>query len=103
MTRQVSMEELEAGLSDIIGTVSRDEQPIIVARDGTPLAVLISPEQYKLYRQQAMERLRQVVEEWRQLNADIDPEEGFREITAIVEEVRQERYDREQQARSGDR
>lgn len=103
MTKQVSVAELRANLSYLIGSVYYGKKHVIVERKGKPMAVLISPEQYERYEQQVRERLRETVHEFQQLNADQDPEEGYRDVTAIVEEVRREQYEREQQSESSDR
>ena len=47
------------------------------------------------------ERFWKVVEEIRARNADKDPDEVMRVVTEVVEEVRQERYEREQCAQRG--
>lgn len=47
------------------------------------------------------ERFWEVVQEIRARNADQDPDEVLRVVTEIVEEVRQERYEREQCAKRG--
>jgi prevent-host-death family protein len=103
VTKQVSVAELRANLSDLLGTVYYGKEPVVVERKGKPMAVLISPEQYERYQQDVMERFRQTVDELQRLNADIDPQEGMREVDELVEEVRQELYEREQQADSGNR
>ncbi len=46
-------------------------------------------------------RFWKVVEEIRARNADKDPDEVMRVVTEVVEEVRQERYEREQCAQRG--
>lgn len=103
MTKQVSVAESRAKLADLLGALYYGKEPVVVARKGKPFAVLISPEQYARYEQQVVERLRQTVNEFQRLNADIDPEQGFCDVTDIVAEVRRERYEREQQPDSGDR
>ncbi|MBA3451245.1 MAG: hypothetical protein H0T18_08545 [Chloroflexia bacterium] len=47
------------------------------------------------------ERFWKVVQEIRARNADKDPDEVFRDVTDVVEAVRQERYEREQCATRG--
>ena len=47
------------------------------------------------------ERFWKVVEEIGERNADKDPDEVMRVVTEVVEEVRQERYEREQWAKRG--
>lgn len=95
MTTRLSAEEARENFSDVLGRVCDGQEPIIVERKGKPVAVLISPEQYERYERYVMEQLRKTVDELRRLNADIDPDEGFRDVSAIVEEVRREQYERE--------
>jgi hypothetical protein len=45
-------------------------------------------------RAQVMERFRQTIERIGERNADKDPDEVMRIVTEVVEEVRQERYER---------
>lgn len=55
----------------------------------------------RVARRQAEDRERfwEIVEEVRARNADKDPDEVYRVVTEIVEEVRQERYEQEQCAK----
>ena len=103
VTKRVSVGEARANLADLLGAVYYGKEPVVVERKGKPMAVLISPEQYERYQRDVMERFRQTVDELHQLNADLDPEEGMREVSQVVEEVRQELYEREQQPDSGNR
>ena len=48
-----------------------------------------------------LERFWTAVEEIGERNADKDPDEVLRVVTEVVEEVRQERYEREQCAKRG--
>jgi hypothetical protein len=59
-----------------------------------------SNEQSESYQQEVMERFARAVEEIGRRNADKDPDEVLRDVTAIVEKIRQERYEeqRRQQA-----
>jgi hypothetical protein len=52
-------------------------------------------------REEARERFWKAVEEIGERNADKDPDEVLRVVTEVVEEVRQERYAREQCAKRG--
>ena len=45
-------------------------------------------------------RARAAVERMGELNRDLDPDEVYREVTAVVEEIRQERYEAEQRAKA---
>ncbi len=57
----------------------------------------------RVARRQAEDRERfwELVQEIGEQNADEDPDEVYRFVTEIVEEVRQERYEREQCAKRG--
>ena len=57
----------------------------------------------RVARRQAEDRDRfwKLVQEIGERNADQDPDETYRFVTEIVEEVRQERYEREQCAKIG--
>jgi len=103
VTKHVSVGEARANLSDLIGTVYYGNEPVVVERKGKPMAVLISPEQYEQYQAQVKERFFSAVDAVQRLNVDEDPDEVLRDVTEIVDQVRQERYDRKQQANSGDR
>jgi prevent-host-death family protein len=96
VVRRLSAEETQQSLPDLLDLVCNGEEPIIVERDGEPVAVLISPQQYDRYVAYLTERFRKVVDELHALNADKVPDEIMRDVTEIVEEVRQERYERKQ-------
>jgi hypothetical protein len=55
---------------------------------------MTSPEQFERYQRHVMGRFARALDEIDRRNTDADPDEVLREVTAIVEEVRQERYDR---------
>jgi hypothetical protein len=68
-----------------------------MAKRGKPAAVLPRPETEGLSdqeRQQVMERFWQAVERIGERNADKDPDEELAFITEVVEEARQEHYER---------
>ena len=76
----------------------------MVQNTSQPRADAISDEVcQRVAQRQAEDKARfwEIVEEIRARNADKDPDEVYREVTAIVEEVRQERYEREQCAKRG--
>ena len=73
----------------------------MVERDGTLIAVVVSPDDFETLRRLKIERgwaARAAIDQIRARNADVDPDEGYAEITAVVEEVRQERYEERQRA-----
>jgi prevent-host-death family protein len=99
MTKRVSVGQARANLADLIGAVYYGKEPVVVERKGKPMAVWISPEQFEQfeeYQKQARERFFQATDELQRLNADEDPDAVLRDVTEIVEQVRRERYEREQ-------
>jgi prevent-host-death family protein len=102
VTKHLSVAEARAGFADLIGSVYYSQEPVMVERKGKLMAVVISPEQYERYQQHVMERFEQAVDEFQRRNADTDPETVLSDVTNLVDEVREERYDRDQQPDSGD-
>jgi len=84
--------------SELLQAVSRSDEPIVVERKRKAVAVVISPERFERYERQINQRFREAVDEIRRRNADKDPDAVLRDVTEIVEEVRRERYEREQRA-----
>jgi prevent-host-death family protein len=103
VTKRMSVRDARANFSDLIGGVFYTKEPVIIERKGRPAAVVISPEEFDRYQQQVKQRFFETADELNRRNADQDPEDVLRDVTAIVEQVRQERYDRAQQGDSGDR
>lgn len=98
MTKHLSVRETRENFSDVLGLVRDGKETVIVEKKGKPVAVLISPDQWDRVQQQSKERFFAVVDQLRRDNADKDPEEVYRDVTSVVEEVRQERYERENRA-----
>ncbi len=94
------MTEKEAGdnFSELLSAVESSNVPVIVERKGRPVAVVISLEQYEQYDRLSREELARLVQELRQRNEDKDPDGVYRDVKAVVDEVRRERYEREHPA-----
>lgn len=95
MTTRLAVKDVRANFSDVLSRVYYGQEPVIVERKGKPVAVLISPEQWERYQQQTRERLFEAVDQIQERNRDSDPAEVEREVTAVVEEVRRTRYERQ--------
>lgn len=54
--------------------------------------MIVSPDDY---REQAWQRFWAAVDRIQERNADKDPDEVYQDVTAVVEEVRHERYEAE--------
>lgn len=90
MTKSISVRQARERFSDVLGLVRDGKERVIVEKQGKPVAVIISPEQYDRFEHVARERLAQITEQLWRKNAEKDPEEVYREVTAAVEEVRQQ-------------
>ena len=76
---------------------------IVVAKKGKPVAVITKPEGEVTSEPQAedaWERMWQAIDRIRERNADKDSDEELALITEVVEEVRQERYERQKREAS---
>ncbi len=91
----MSVREARANFSELLGTVHYTAKPVIIERRGKPYAVVITPWQYEAMERE-IERLWSTVDKVRERNADKDPDEVLRDVTKIVEAVRQEIYHEEQ-------
>jgi prevent-host-death family protein len=93
--RTMSVRDARANFSELLGSVYYTNNPVVVEKKGKTVAVVVSPLQYR-----QLEKIKAdgwaVIEELRDRNAGKDPDEVYREVTKIVEEVRQEMYDKEQ-------
>lgn len=95
--RRMSAREARANFSDLLGLVYYNREPVIIEKRGRPFAVVINPEQYEVMEKQ-IEQAWATVDRVRERNADKDPEEVLRDVTAEVEAVRREIYDEERRA-----
>lgn len=98
MVKTMSARDARANFGDLLGSVYYTKEPVVVEKKGKPVAVVISLEEFERNRQQAVERAWATVDRVRERNADLDPDEVLRDVTAVVEEVRQERYEQRQKA-----
>lgn len=97
------MRDARANFSELLGSVYYTNNPVTVEKKGKPFAVVVSPQQYQRLKQEE-EKDWAIIGELRAKNADKDPDEIYREVTKVVEEVRQEMYEKEQKkALSGSR
>lgn len=92
--KRISAKEARDNFTDILGTVFYGKEAVIVEKQGRPFAVVINPEQYKRFRQLAKERFFEIVDEIQAKNKNADPKKVLKDVTKIVEEVRQELYEK---------
>ena len=98
MARTISALEAVSTIGQLIDLVAATKEAVIVEEVGEPKAVLISPEDFRRI-PPAEDDPWAVIDRIRARMPDRDPDEVLREVTEIVEEVRQEHYEREQRDR----
>ncbi len=96
----MSVRDVRANLSDVLGMVYYTNEPVVVEKKGKPVAVVISPQTFERLGGEEGEGLWAVVERIRERNKDRDTEEIERDVAEAVEAVRQELYGREQPPKS---
>lgn len=102
MVRTVTIEDLQQRAGELLDDVARCGQPIFVEDDGAARGVVISVAEYERIernRHEIWKRAWAAIDHLHELNADEDPDEVYRIVTEVVEEVRQERYDARQRDR----
>ena len=95
MAKRMSIDDVRNNFSSVLAAVHDGKMPVMIEKGGHPLAVLISPEQWEYYQELSKRRFFEVVDEIQHRNQDKDPDEDLRDVTAVVEEVRQQRYEQE--------
>jgi len=90
LTSRMSTKEAQDNFGDFVSRAYDKSEPTIVERHGTPVAVVISPEQYEQFQSQATRELFDTIREIHDRNRDADPDEIEAEIARAVIEVRQE-------------
>ena len=94
LTKRISAKEARDNFGDLLGSVHYGGQPVIVEKKGKPFAVVISPEDFERFQELARERLFETIQEVRKANQGVDPDQVLADVTAAVEAVRQEEYER---------
>ena len=103
MVKTISADQARENIDEIFASVKGADHDLIVEDRGIPVAVVISPERYKELVDPNAEADWAIIHEMQRRNAHLDPDEVLREVTAIVEEVRQERYEERLRASQGSR
>lgn len=92
MAIRMSAKEARDKFSDVLGRAYYKNEPTIVEKQGKPMAVVISLEQYERYRQQETQELFAAIHAIDERMRDADPAEIEAEIEAAVADVRQEKH-----------
>lgn len=92
--RTVSVRDARANFSDLLGMVYYTQQPVMVEKKGKAYAVVISPGQYENLKQAAKDHFFEIVNEIQTKNRNVNPKKVLRDVTKVVEEVRQQLYEK---------
>ena len=92
MTNVVTVTQARDNLSEILGKVKFGEEIITIEKKGKPYAVIMSPEEYKRYKEVAKIALMETINKIQARNSQVSGEKVLKNVTQVVEEVRQERY-----------
>lgn len=95
--RRISAKEARDNFTDLLGTVYYGKEAVIVEKQGRPFAVVISPEQYERFKTVAKDRFFEIVNEIQAKNKNVNPKKVLQDVTKVVEEVRQDLYEKEQE------
>lgn len=93
MVKTITAREARERFSEVLGAIDANKEPIVVERDGQPVAVVISPDDFARLQADRADSWR-VIERLRERNADIDPDEVLADATIAVAEARGERHGR---------
>ena len=94
MATRLTITEASKTLADVVDRVRRGERAEIVDADGNAVAVVMNIDDFRRYEESAPRDFFDIVAQIHERNRDADPDEVVRDVTAVVEEVRQARYDR---------
>jgi len=97
----VNVTEARDNLSEILGRVKFGEEVITIEKKGKPYAVVMSPGEYNRYKDLARKAFGAVVAEIQARNTTVNEAELLKNVTDVVEDVRQKQYAREKQDATG--
>lgn len=95
--KRISAKEARDNFTDLLGMVYYGKEAVIVEKQGRPFAVVIDPEQYERLKKIAKERFFEIVREIQAKNKNVNPKKVLQDVTKVVEEVRQELYEKERE------
>jgi len=92
MATHMSAKDVRDQFSDVLNRVYYQREPIVVVRQGKPMAVVVSLADFERYQQLAKERFFQTVDQVQARTGGHDPEEALREVSEAIDEVRRDTY-----------
>lgn len=91
----INVTQARDNLAEILGRVRFGEETITIEKKGKPYAVIINPEELKRYQEIAKKAFSNTVSDIQAKNIAVNENELVEDVTKVVEEVRQERYDQD--------
>ena len=104
MQRTINAQAARQRLGELLEGVYYRGDEVVIERAGKPMGVVISPQRYadiERRRAEARERFWQAIDEIREQNKDVDPDEVQRVVDETIAEVRRERRARRAAAERG--
>lgn len=102
ITQRITAKDARDNFTDLLGTVFYGKESVVVEKKGRPFAVVINPDEYGnyiKYKQAAKKRILEIIKEIQAANKDKTYEETLKDVTAAVEEAREERYAKNQKTK----
>jgi len=95
MIRTVSPQDAQLHLDKLLDAVREENDTIVLESEGQMLAAVISAIEYERYLEYRLEQAWKAVERVQDRNADLEPDDVLADLALVVDQVRQERYERE--------
>ena len=93
MATRMSAKEARDKFSDVLNRAYYQHEPIIVERQGKPMAVVVSVADFERYQRLVKERFFQVVDRVQTRNGAYDLDEVLGDVTEAVDEVRHDMHE----------
>jgi prevent-host-death family protein len=98
MEGRLSVEAAKDRFLEVVDAVSRGGEPIVIESAGKTVAAVVSAADFGRLQELSRRELFDLIADIHRRNQDLDPDEVMREVTAVVEEVRQAEYERRRRA-----
>ena len=101
MIRRLSDEQVQENFGALLDSVNDSNDRVIVERKGKPSVVLLSSAEYDALVRRQIEDDWALIQELRDDNVDVDPDELMRDATKAVEAAREELFGVNSRANAG--
>ncbi len=90
----INVTQIRDNLAEIIGRVKFDKEVATVEKKGKSYAVIIGPTQYEAFQRAAKEKLFTMLNRFQHRNTQYTKDKIMKNVTELVEELRQDMYDK---------